>query len=272
MEAHRLNQELIALQNELVAAVGLPPHEHPPVTIDPLRQTIYERYGEQLREAKQIVMKAERNAATKALLNTIIKELVPADPHAAVVPAVADADAMLPHGDPAPSPVPADAAVTPARIKAAFTRGRGAGRPRADPGRQAARRPRPQGPAVDQVRGRALAPRPRLGHLPARRDPGPGDHRARHRRRRAAGRRHHGRIQQEVHARLQHAVVRRRRGPADPRARAAARSATAPWPSARSRRSCPARRVSRTRSAWSPTSSSPTARARWPRSAARRSA
>ena len=29
MEAHRLNQELIALQKELIAAVGLPPHEHP---------------------------------------------------------------------------------------------------------------------------------------------------------------------------------------------------------------------------------------------------
>ena len=109
MEAHRLNQEFIALQKELIAAVGLPPHEHPPVTIDPLRQTIYERYGEQLRETKQIVMKAERNAATKALLNTIIKELVPADPHAAPPrPAAPDADEAV-HGDPAPSPVPADA-------------------------------------------------------------------------------------------------------------------------------------------------------------------
>ena len=64
MEAHRLNQELIALQKELIEAVGLPPHEHPPATIDPLRETIYERYGEQLRENKQIVMKAERNSAT----------------------------------------------------------------------------------------------------------------------------------------------------------------------------------------------------------------
>ena len=30
MEAHRLNQEVIALQKELLEAVGLPPHEHPP--------------------------------------------------------------------------------------------------------------------------------------------------------------------------------------------------------------------------------------------------
>jgi polyribonucleotide nucleotidyltransferase len=121
MEAHRLNQELISLQKELIAAVGLPPHTHPPVTIDPLRQTIYERYGEQLRETKQIVMKAERNAAAKSLLNTIIKELVPADPHAAPPrPAAPDAG-EAPHGDSAPSPVPADVEVTPARIKAAFS-------------------------------------------------------------------------------------------------------------------------------------------------------
>ncbi len=39
-------------------------------------------------------------------------------------------------------------------------RGRGAGRPRADPGRQAARRPRAQGPAADQVRGRPACPAP----------------------------------------------------------------------------------------------------------------
>jgi polyribonucleotide nucleotidyltransferase len=117
MEAHRLNQELIALQKELIAAVGLPPHEHPPVTIDPLRQTIYERYAGQLRDTKQIVMKAERNAATKALLNTIIKDLVPAAPAATPVASQAD---ETPVADAAPSPVPAEVEVTAARIKAAF--------------------------------------------------------------------------------------------------------------------------------------------------------
>jgi polyribonucleotide nucleotidyltransferase len=118
MEAHRLNQELIALQKELIAAVGLPPHEHPPVTIDPLRQTIYERYAGQLRDTKQIVMKAERNAATKALLNTIIKELVPAEPGALPVSSPSHETAPA---DAAPSPVPAAVEVTPARIKAAFS-------------------------------------------------------------------------------------------------------------------------------------------------------
>jgi len=120
MEAHRLNQELIALQKELVEAVGLPPLEHPEVTIDPLRQTIYERYGEPFRQVKQIVMKAERNNATKALLDTIIKELLPAEPHAAATPSLTLDTERAAHGDPAPSPVPADAEVTPGRIKAAF--------------------------------------------------------------------------------------------------------------------------------------------------------
>ena len=54
-------------------------------------------------------------------MNTIIKELVPAEPQAAAAqPTAADAEQPA-HGDPAPSPVPADAAVTPARIKAAFS-------------------------------------------------------------------------------------------------------------------------------------------------------
>jgi len=119
MEAHRLNQEIIALQTELIDAVGLPILDQPEVKIDPLRATIYNRYGAALREAKQSVMKAERNNATKALLDTITKELVPAA-WAPPVPAQPDLGEHAASGDPAPSPVPADAPVTPARIKAAF--------------------------------------------------------------------------------------------------------------------------------------------------------
>ena len=203
MAAHRLNQEIIALQYELLEAVGLPlarASSRPRPTRS--GRSLYERYGERLRTAKQIVLKEERNAATKELLDTIIKELCPAD------------------GTPMNVPNPqagGEEAVTPGRIKAGVHGGRGAGRPRADPRRQAARRPRPARPAADQVRGRPPAPGARLGPLPARRDAGPGHDRAGHRRRRAAGRRDHGRVQQEVHARLQHAAVRRRRGPADPR-------------------------------------------------------
>ena len=79
MEAHRLNQEIIALQKELAEAAGRPALEMQPARADPLRQTIYARHADRLKEIKQIVMKAERNTATKELLNTIIKELVPAE-------------------------------------------------------------------------------------------------------------------------------------------------------------------------------------------------
>ncbi len=76
--AHRLNQEVIGLQMELVEALGLPPSEKPEATVDPLNETIYQQYGEALRQAKQIIMKAERNAAVRSLLETITKDLVPA--------------------------------------------------------------------------------------------------------------------------------------------------------------------------------------------------
>jgi polyribonucleotide nucleotidyltransferase len=115
MEAHRLNQELIALQKELVEAVGLPAFELPETPVDALRQTIYQRYGDALRDIKQIVMKAERNGATRVLQDTVIKELVPSEKSAAAPETDGSA------GDPAPSPVPADAGVTAGRVKAAFS-------------------------------------------------------------------------------------------------------------------------------------------------------
>jgi polyribonucleotide nucleotidyltransferase len=123
MAAHQLNQEVIALQKELVEALGFPPIEPAASHADPLRQTIYARYGEQFRQIKQIVMKAERNGATKALLETIIKELVPAEGTSAAPPTVApgaESGGEHPGGEAAPSPVPADTPVTAARIKSAF--------------------------------------------------------------------------------------------------------------------------------------------------------
>src|SRR5262249_51945436 len=123
--AHRLNQELIALQKELVEAVGLAPVELPEVPVDALRQTIYHRYGTALKEAKQIMMKAERNEATRVMQETVVKELVPTEKGSAalVVPAEkgsATLSAAESSGDPAPSPVPADAEATVSRVKAAF--------------------------------------------------------------------------------------------------------------------------------------------------------
>ncbi|QEH36792.1 Polyribonucleotide nucleotidyltransferase [Aquisphaera giovannonii] len=104
MEAHRLNQELIQLQYDLLEALGRPIPQQNETEPDPLRQLVYDRYGHQLRESKQIVLKQERNAATKGLLEQINKDLIPAEGQAQVV--------ALPGGG--------EEAVTPARIKAAF--------------------------------------------------------------------------------------------------------------------------------------------------------
>jgi polyribonucleotide nucleotidyltransferase len=109
LTAHRLNQELIALQRELVEAVGLPPVEKLEFSVDPLNQTIYDRFGDPLRQAKQIVMKAERNAAVRSLQETIIQELTPAP--ATLQDQANSGESSSPPPDP----------VTPARIKAAFS-------------------------------------------------------------------------------------------------------------------------------------------------------
>ena len=79
MEAHRLNQEVIALQHELLAAGGLPPYEPPAPFHDPLRQTLYERFAHEMRESKQIPMKADRNNASKELLKRVTAEFCPPD-------------------------------------------------------------------------------------------------------------------------------------------------------------------------------------------------
>src|SRR5581483_7270103 len=79
MEAHRLNQELIALQHEARAAAGLPPFQHAEDNPDPLIQTLHERYSQALRDAKRIVLKAERNAAVQALQERVVGEMSPPD-------------------------------------------------------------------------------------------------------------------------------------------------------------------------------------------------
>jgi polyribonucleotide nucleotidyltransferase len=77
MEAHRLNQELIALQHELREAAGIPPLEIAPPAPNPLRDTLYERFAGELREKKQIHLKGERNAAVKELGSRIMAEFGP---------------------------------------------------------------------------------------------------------------------------------------------------------------------------------------------------
>ena len=87
MAAHQFNQEIIALQHELLAAMGLPPYEPPVITVDPLRAVIYERYGNELREAKKIHGKAERNNTVKELKNRVLAELAPTEPPGEYTPA-----------------------------------------------------------------------------------------------------------------------------------------------------------------------------------------
>ncbi len=77
MEAHRLNQELIALQHEARAEAGLPPYQTPEDQPDPLIQTLHERYAEDLRNAKRTVVKSERNAAVSALQERVLGEMSP---------------------------------------------------------------------------------------------------------------------------------------------------------------------------------------------------
>src|SRR5262249_40038227 len=65
LEAHRLNQELIALQHELYEATGLPPLEKPEPHRNELSEALYERFRGEFREKKQIHGKADRNQAVK---------------------------------------------------------------------------------------------------------------------------------------------------------------------------------------------------------------
>lgn len=87
MTAHRINQDIIALQHELVAACGLPRFEAQVAPEDPLRHTLYDRFGRELRELKQIHGKADRNNATKDLLKRITTEFCPEDKSGQVTPA-----------------------------------------------------------------------------------------------------------------------------------------------------------------------------------------
>jgi polyribonucleotide nucleotidyltransferase len=77
LTAHGLNQELIALQHELRAAAGLPPHTHPEEVADALIEQLHERYSADLRQAKMIHLKAERNAAVKQLGERVVTEMAP---------------------------------------------------------------------------------------------------------------------------------------------------------------------------------------------------
>lgn len=77
LTAHRYNQEVIALQHELLAAAGLPPYEPPTIEADPLVPILYDRYVRELKEAKAIHGKADRNSAVKELVKRVVQDLAP---------------------------------------------------------------------------------------------------------------------------------------------------------------------------------------------------
>ncbi len=77
MAGHRMNQEVIAMQHELLEAAGLPPYQQPEPAHDPLFGQLYDRYRNELRELKQIHLKADRNNATKDLMKRAVAELAP---------------------------------------------------------------------------------------------------------------------------------------------------------------------------------------------------
>src|SRR3954463_7138119 len=77
MTAHRYNQEIIALQHELLAAMGLPPYQVTEAPEEPLRQILFDRYAHELRDAKQIHGKADRNAAVRAIKERAVAEFAP---------------------------------------------------------------------------------------------------------------------------------------------------------------------------------------------------
>lgn len=74
---HKYNQELIALQDDLLAACGLTQVVPPPDEISPPTQTLIDRFGGEMRQIKQIVGKLERYSAVDALKAKAIAELVP---------------------------------------------------------------------------------------------------------------------------------------------------------------------------------------------------
>ncbi len=118
----------------------------------------------------------------------------------------------------------------------------------------------------DRDRDRRAAARARLGAVHARADAGARRRHARHRERRAAPRHHRRgrRDHQVVHAALQLPAVLDRRGQADARHEPPRDRPRQPGRARAAGRAAALSRTSRTRSASSPTSSSRTARRRWP--------
>ncbi len=86
MEAHRLNGEVLALQHELLQAMGLPAYQKIEPPHDPLKKQLHDRLGREIRDAKQVHGKQERNDKVKEIQKRIVAEYCPADGSGLVTP------------------------------------------------------------------------------------------------------------------------------------------------------------------------------------------
>ncbi|WP_435009450.1 polyribonucleotide nucleotidyltransferase [Tundrisphaera lichenicola] len=86
MEAHRLNQEVLALQHDLLEALGLPPYQKVEPPHDPLKRQLYDRLAHEIRDAKSLGLKQERAEKVKEIQKRIVAEYCPADGTGLVLP------------------------------------------------------------------------------------------------------------------------------------------------------------------------------------------
>ena len=165
----------------------------PPPEPNPFIDSIRSKYFDEIKQAKRTEGKQARAEAVSALKERVKAELIPASETADK--ALAEKFSAAWH-----------TLVTQAIRELILSGTRLDGRDQQDA-------------AADQLLGRRVAPRARLGRVPARRDPGPGHRHARHRQGRAAGGRPGRGVRPEVHAALLLPVVLGGRGAAHPRTR-----------------------------------------------------
>ncbi len=99
MHAHAINQELIALQKDLMDELKISPISFEKPGDPPAYAPMYDKFASMLREAKQVSGKAERAAACKEVQEKAIAELCP---------------------DPESAEAAKEGALTPADVKSAF--------------------------------------------------------------------------------------------------------------------------------------------------------
>ncbi len=153
-EAHRVIREIVALQEELVAKVGVQKPAYVPRPTTACTTSSRSKYYEAFKTAKQTEGKQNRAAAVEALEEKVKAELIP---------------------DPA-----AEGAIQAVGIRQRLAQAGRAHRSRSDSFRQAGRRARQQNAAQHRMPDRRAAAGARLGRVSARRNAGAGHRGAGH--------------------------------------------------------------------------------------------